>query len=330
MDDEHTIQRNTEQLSKDSGKKHGSGKVVRIMTVIIVITVISAAMVILFRNATVKKAKMTGEEYMNLLRDNMVEIEPYESKKKRDDVDYGKLEKVTYYSETCKRERNVNVLLPDGYNPFVRYPVMYCLHGYWGNEDSLLDQGDASLKITQIVGNAIADGKAEKMILVFPYIYASAERDVLSGMNDESNRAYDNFINDLVNDLMPFIESKYSIATGKDNTAITGFSMGGRESLYIGFSRPDLFGYIGAVCPAPGVTELIQPDNLKFGEEKPYLLMISAGSNDQVVWSVPQGYYDTLTRNNVDFIWNYVHDGDHGGFTIRPHMYNFICSVFKA
>lgn len=53
---------------------------------------------------------------------------------------------------------------------------------------------------------------------------------------------------------MPYIESHYSVKTGKDNTAIMGFSMGGRESLYISMKRPDLFGYVGAVCPAPGVS----------------------------------------------------------------------------
>ena len=71
------------------------------------------------------------------------------------------------------------------------------------------------------------------MIAVFPYIYASEKQDSCSGMNEENNAAYDNFINELTNDLMPYIESHYSVKTGKDNTAIMGFSMGGRESLYI-------------------------------------------------------------------------------------------------
>lgn len=65
---------------------------------------------------------------------------------------------------------------------------------------------------------------------------------------------YDNFINDLANDLMPFIEENYSVLTGRENQAIAGFSMGGREALYIGFTRPDLFGYVLAIAPAPGLT----------------------------------------------------------------------------
>ena len=62
----------------------------------------------------------------------------------------------------------------------------------------------------------------------------------------------------------------------------------------------------------------------------PYMLFISAGSNDTLIWSTPAGYHDTLNKNGVTHIWHYVTGGDHGGKTIRPHMYNFIRHVFKA
>ena len=36
------------------------------------------------------------------------------------------------------------------------------------------------------------------------------------------------------------------------------------------------------MCPAPGLTtDLIKEDDLKFNGQSPYLLMVSAGSNDQ-------------------------------------------------
>ena len=60
------------------------------------------------------------------------------------------------------------------------------------------------------------------------------------------------------------------------------------------------------------------------------MLFISAGSNDTLIWSTPAGYHDTLNTNGVTHIWHYVTGGDHGGKTIRPHMYNFIRHVFKA
>lgn len=275
---------------------------------------------------------ITPEAYMAQIASNIVEFEADGATDEKSGTKYGTYEKVTFTSAVCGgRSKNFNVLLPANYDKGKKYPVLYALHGYWGDEDSLLDKGDASLKLRQIIGNAIAAGEAEEMIVVFPDIYASDTQDKCDGLNDKNNKAYDNFINELINEIMPYMEQNYPIKTGRDNTAITGFSMGGRESLYIGFSRPDLFGYVGAMCPAPGLTtDLINEANLKFEDTSPYLLMVSAGSNDQIVWSTPSEYHDTMNKNDVTHIWHYVTDGDHGGKTIRPHVYNFIRYIFKA
>ena len=74
-----------------------------------------------------------------------------------------------------------------------------------------------------------------------------------AGYNQETYDAYDICVNDIVNCLMPAIIIHYSVKTGGLNTAVWGFSMGGREALNAGFKHPDKFGYIGAFCPAPGV-----------------------------------------------------------------------------
>lgn len=280
-------------------------------------------------------------DYITEVKNMIVEIEPFGSAYKMYDVDYGTLDKVTYYSQTAERDTNVNILLPAGYSENEKYPVLYILHGYWGNEDSMLDSGDSSLKIPQIIGNLVSNGEAEKMIVVFPYIYTSNTQKTVTGMDLANSLNYDNFINDLVNDLMPFVETNYSAATGRENTAVTGFSMGGRESLFIGFTRPDLFGYIGAVCPAPGLTPgddlNLHPGQLqeselliKEGEDIPYLIMISAALNDGVVGNSPEKYHDILIENNVDHVWNLITNGDHGGRGIRPHIYNFAKAIFKA
>ncbi|MBR6761581.1 MAG: hypothetical protein IKM30_06055 [Oscillospiraceae bacterium] len=129
--------------------------------------------------------------------------------------------------------------------------------------------------------------------------------------------------------------------TGRDYTAITGFSMGGRESLYIGVSRPDLFGYIGAACPAPGVTpgvdmfmnhpgSMTESEFRISGPDYPYVLMIAGGTNDAVVGTFPEQYHNILTTNQTDHIWLSIPGGGHDGSCVVPLMYNFIKSVFKA
>ncbi|MGN0647757.1 MAG: glycoside hydrolase family 98 domain-containing protein [Oscillospiraceae bacterium] len=279
-----------------------------------------------------KSTAMTPAEYMAQVSATILESEPNDAVAEKAGTQYGTYEKVSFTSAVCGgRTKSMNVLLPAGYSESKEYPVLYALHGYWGNADALLDAGDASLRLRQIIGNAIAAGEAEEMIVVFPDIYASATQDACDGLDAKNNAAYDNFINVLVKEIMPYMEQHYSIKTGRDNTAITGFSMGGRESLYIGFSRPDLFGYVGAMCPAPGLdTDLIAAENLKFTGTEPYLLMVSAGSNDTLIYSTPEGYHNIMTANGTTHIWHYVTGGDHGGKTIRPHMYNFVRAIFKA
>lgn len=266
-------------------------------------------------------------EYTPKVQANVVEFETSDSKQEKSGVQYGTVKSGTYYSTTCNRNKPYNILLPANYSSNKKYPVLYVLHGYWENQDRMIIKGNDTMYTRQIIGNAIAEGSAEDMIVVFPYIYSSATQPDCTAMDDANNAAYDNFINDLTKDLMPHIESTYSVKTGRENTAITGFSMGGRESLLIGMQRPDLFGYVGAICPAPGVTGSFKWNS---EEEAPSLLFITAGSNDTVVYNNPENYHNNFTSNEVPHIWHYVNGGYHGDNSIHAHIYNFVRAVFKA
>lgn len=276
--------------------------------------------------------RMSPEDLLDFATENLSEFAPSLASEMIFSNAYGEIQHGTYYSETLGRERNYNILLPPNYDENEKYPVVYALHGYWGDEYSLLDQGDGSIKCREVLGNLIADGKAVPMIVVFPDIFCHATKEDCDGMNDENNRAYDNFINELRDDLMPYIEANYPVATGRENTAVTGFSMGGRESLYIGIAMADKIGYVGAACPAPGVipdcfgteAEMVFPE-----DNKPYIVVISAGTNDTVVYSNPENYHNILTKNGEPHIWHLVTGGEHWGSTIRPHLYNFLQFCFK-
>lgn len=274
-----------------------------------------------------EKKAYTMQEYTDMISKMVVEKEPDASHNEQAGVQYGTVKSGSYYSTTCKRNKPYNILLPANYSSSKKYPVLYCMHGYWENQGRMIIKGNGTMYTRQIIGNAIAAGEAEDMIVVFPYIYSSATQDNCSAMDDANNAAYDNFINDLVVDLMPHIESTYSVKTGRDNTAITGFSMGGRESLLIGMKRSDLFGYVGAICPAPGVTGAFKWNS---DEEAPHLLFITAGSNDTVVYSNPENYHNNFTKNGVPHIWHYVNGGYHGDNSIHAHMYNFVRAIFKT
>ncbi|HEZ7986424.1 MAG TPA: endo-1,4-beta-xylanase [Ruminococcus sp.] len=280
-----------------------------------------------FPEVEIEEKMMTISEYTPLAQASLAMNETADSKQEKAGVQYGTVVSKSYYSNFCKREKKYNVLLPAGYSTDKEYPVMYVMHGYWENQDRMIIKGNGTMYTRQIIGNAIADGAAKDMIVVFPYIYSSQTQNDCSAMDDANNVAYDNFDTVLTTELMPLIEKEYSVKKGRENTAITGFSMGGRESLNIGMKHPDLFGYVGAICPAPGASGA-----WKFASEEaaPSLIYITAGGNDTVVYNTPEGYHNNFTKNNVPHIWHYYESGYHGDNSIHAHIYNFVRFAFNA
>lgn len=278
---------------------------------------------------------VTPSEYMKNAEKSLSEYAIAGCTEEHSGVEYGTLTKYQYYSTTRERMTNVNVLLPPEYSENETYPVLYAMHGYWENEDSLVAMG----KVRNMLGNLISTGDAEKMIVVFPYIYTSKTQEACSGLDLANSLNYDNFINDLTTDLMPYINSHFSVKTGRENTAITGFSMGGRESLFIGLTRSDLFGYVGASCPAPGLTPgadlsmhpgQLQENQLKPAYDMPYLLMVTGGGKDGTVGNQPSVYHNILSTNGIDHIWHSVTSGGHDASSVQPHFYNYLRFIFKA
>ena len=272
-----------------------------------------------------------NDDYMQSILPEMQISAPSGFNQKRGGVDYGKLETVTYYSKDGNMNKNMCVILPAGYNTSEKYPVLYCLHGIGGNETSMPGMG-----VQTMLGNLLADGLCEKMIIVCPNMYTAPGN---FSYTAESMRNYDRIREDIENSIMPYMEEHYSVKTGRDNTAITGFSLGGREALYTGVTRSQLYGYIGGACPAPGIFKTkdfimehegcLQESEFKPSTE-PYMLLISAAANDGVVGTYPQSYSQALDNNKVEHIWQVIPNGDHGNATVDPHMYNFLRFVFKA
>ncbi|ORY78707.1 alpha/beta-hydrolase [Neocallimastix californiae] len=272
--------------------------------------------------------------YMSKL--DVVNTCPPEAKEKKEGVKYSKAEKITYYSKGTKVNRKMNVILPPDYTTEKKYPVLYYLHGIFNNEDGLLEDGMGTI---EIYNNLVKEGKAKEMIIILPDTYAPADGvGVPPSFDPEHVAGYDNFINELINDIMPYVEKHYSVAKGRENTALAGFSMGGRNTLYIGFTHPELFGYLGAFSPAPGVFPiegehegLMKPEELKVkdGKEEPIVKMISVGTKDFVVTNNPETYHNALKDNNEEHIWFTVPGAMHDSDAVSAGYYNFIQYLWK-
>lgn len=255
------------------------------------------------------------------------------------DVIYSSFIHETYHSNTTGLDRGYNILLPIDYSKDNKYPVVYFQHGIFGDENAI--PKDPNNKIREIYANLQAEGKIPEMILVFPNMYASSDPNQKPAFNQESCLPYDNFINDLVNDLIPHIESKYSVHTDREHRAVLGFSMGGRETLFIGLSRPDLFAYVGAIAPAPGLVPakdwaMTHPGQFSSEDSLAFLIpdfetfvMICCGDSDKTVGKFPLSYHNIMTKNEISHDWFEVPAADHDSKAIRTGYYNFLLRIFK-
>lgn len=272
---------------------------------------------------------------MEKFRTLITELMPDSYDEINEAVGYSEFRKYTYYSSTAERDTNVMVMLPPNYCEDKEYPVLYILHGFYCDE-TWMAMREVNLDI--LYGNLLAKGETKEMIIVLPYMFCDRNMPRCTGMDLANCFAYDNFINDLTADLMPFIENTFSVAKGRKNTAITGFSMGGRESLFIGFKRPDLFGYVGSVCAAPGLVEIpgsplhpgqMRAEEMRFEENNPYAVLISSSKCDNVVSSAPDSYRKIMTENGVGYLSHVMELTTHDHTSVKPHLYNFLRIIFR-
>ena len=152
------------------------------------------------------------------------------------DVPRGAVAAITYYSKSLKRFRRMHVYTPPGYELGQgQFPVFYLLHGAGDCDDSWTSVGRAGF----ILDNLIAAGKAKPMVVVMPAGHAGPFR--FGG----SRPAVDEFAQDFMNDIMPYIEKNYRVFTDRPHRAIAGLSMGGMQTLNIGIPNLDKFAYLG-------------------------------------------------------------------------------------
>lgn len=188
--------------------------------------------------------------------------------------------------------RLLYVYTPPGYEASTsRYPSLYLMHGAGGNESSWITGGRANI----ILDNLIAQGKAKAMIVVMPY-GRPGESTTLGSLAPAQAAAPGGpvFPNDVVEDVVPFIDKNYRTASGSDNRAIAGLSMGGNQTLNIGLNNLDTFRYIGAFSPVI-FNQTVEKDHA------PAFADIASTNKKLKVFYIYCGDADTLFESNKSF-----------------------------
>jgi enterochelin esterase-like enzyme len=249
---------------------------------------------------------------------------PKDYDKKRDAIDRGKLDTIEYDSATVGGRRKARVYTPPGYTKDAKYPVLYLLHGIGGDENEWPRGGTPDV----IFDNLYADKKAVPMIVVMPNGRASKDVTAKSGFGQQGP-AFAAFENDLLKDLIPFVEKNYPVKADRESRALAGLSMGGGQSLNFGLGNLDTFAWVGGFSSAPNTKR--PADLLKDpadAAKKLRLLYVACGDKD-TLFRVSEGVHKMLDEKKVPHEYRVIPGGGHDFKVWKSDLYHLAQLLFR-
>jgi enterochelin esterase-like enzyme len=219
---------------------------------------------------------------------------------KREGISRGNVETIEYDSNATGVKRKMVIYTPPGYNSSNKYPVFYLLHGGGDDETGWREKGSADV----ILDNLSADKKIVPMIVVMPNGFATKGRE-----KPVKGKGGNLFEDDLVKDIIPYVESHYSTLTSSSERALAGLSMGAGQTLNIGLKHLDKFSWLGAFSGGGAKAANLITDETPV--KKLRLFWISSGDKDQLAFKGSESLHNTLAEKKIPHVWHI----DSGGHT---------------
>ena len=235
--------------------------------------------------------------------------------------------------------------LPYGYDESKQYNILYLMHGTGNDERYWLET--YSYNVTML-DNLIYYGIIDPLIVVTPTWY------VENDCEDDLDVLTYTFKEELRNDLMPYIETRYSTYAGilnkddsldyskefiesRDQRAFAGLSRGAFTTIHSALCESlDYFSYFGAFSAIDADTEYLNKTLLRpeFDQYKINYLYVTSGTFDFLLPSQLQQYSNMLNVAGLKLRLNYNTSFD--VFPMRYHsmgswhlaLYNFVQKIF--
>ncbi|OZI06948.1 esterase [Siphonobacter sp. BAB-5385] len=236
-----------------------------------------------------------------------------------------------YYPSVEGTTGSLVVYTPPGYdqNPAKKYPVYYLISGTTDTEETFYKVGRTNL----ILDNLLAEGKTKPMIIVMPYGNIAARvaeqkggakpaDPVVRDDADAVNRA-NAFGDDLIQNIIPYIEKNYRTLANRENRAIGGFSRGGGQTLRAAFGHMDTFAWVCAYSSYLSPTEMEKSyrtiaSNPAQTNKQLKLLWVSVGSDD-FLYKGTLEFMEYLKTKNVNFK-SRITDGGHTWMNVKKYV----------
>jgi len=239
------------------------------------------------------------------------------------DIPHGAIHVHTYKSRALDTFRRIVVYTPPGAEKARGLPVLYLSHGYSDNEQTWTVHGKAHW----IMDSLIRQKKAVPMIIVMPDGHALPPG--VGGFEQYGPANSAALCRELVEDILPLVESTYKVAARPRSRAFAGLSMGGHHALTVAINHHDKFNWIGAFSSAPPPT-----NSIAAGLNAPEAM----NKNLRLFW-IACGEKDSLIQRNKDFAallkskrihHEYVEtEGDHSWPVWRRYLVEFAPKLFR-
>lgn len=272
---------------------------------------------------------------------------PAERQGKLRDLYYDTYESFSYESKMQTIEKHAVVYLPYDYDETKKYNVFYLMHGGWSNENSTLGTPSSPSDFKNVIDNAIGNGVFAPLIVVCPTYNNTSGQD--SADFSLALWLTRNFHNELINDLIPAVESTFStyaegtpeseLKAARDHRAFGGFSMGSVTTWRTFEYALDYFRYF---IPMSCGTSLDDEEIWRAADgrnQNDYFVMMMVGTSDfsysydtaRVQNMLSSGYFTEQTENtDGNFIFRVKNGYSHNGTAANEYTYNALSYLWKT
>ena len=252
------------------------------------------------------------------------------------ELTYDTWESQTYEQKTTKLTKRAIVYLPYGYDESKEYNTFYYMHGGWGNETTQMGTPERPSGFKNVIDHAIQNGEIEPMIVVCP-TYNNENPDDSANYTLAFYTLTVNYHNELVNDLIPAVDSTYATIPDRDHRAFGGFSMGSVTTWYTFVNCLDQFRYF---IPSSGAMDY-QGDDVDAAvtasghAPEDFFIFACTGTDDfeyrnftnQIGGMLAQPSGNFVEGENIVF---YVKEGySHSGIAAAEYTYNGLLSIWS-
>ncbi|PKQ45158.1 esterase [Confluentibacter flavum] len=244
-----------------------------------------------------------------------------------------------YYPSIEGSTGSLVVYTPPGYDasPDKSYPVFYLISGTTDTEETFFKVG----RTNWILDNLIAEGLAEPMIVVMPNGNTAARIAEQNGGAKPDDPARDTeaafermkqLEDDLIKQIIPYVESNYRAIKDRESRAIAGFSRGGGQTLRVAYGNMDTFAwvctYAASASPKDMDTDFISvSSNPEQTNKLLKLNWVSVGNSDFMYPSTIE-YIKYLDEHKIKF-QSLITAGGHTWMNVKKYVTESAQLLFK-